>query len=537
MRKYFLFIFIILLVQVNPALACSGGKPSTVVELVENAEVIVYGKLVQVDDAGQSAVLQVQSYWYGGPGPQYILLSLYEPASVTRNQERWSGGGCYYGVAPLPAGQDIAIFLVSNTNGSYSLAPGHFLNSNYYPFPTPTTTIPVYTKFEYDPVNTGSTIAETRLVTADEFAQMIEEITRIPPFLPLFGEPYPLLAPLLITTTNETRYLLPVDFSPPIKLNTEDLKGLRRQNTPGCSTVGCTGFSPNGLDSLYLDDINGRFFTTPRGETLSALAFLFSSTSDALALWINQKGQYQLHIYTLFYRRLRIQDIDRELFAQATLQLGENLSLIGSAAWTPDGRILAFSDNRGVWLWDVFAPNAPRLLMDEALPVRWFSNTGRYLALGSAGLNGFILDTVSGERLPDGALSPDDRTLLPYGADFSIIHLTPFLQAEVYGTEGYVLRQAIWKNNDQYLALACDQNTCYVNERAVVGIGGAFYDGGYAFDYEPDTKSQVVAKSGSVIFTRMDTPTAYYLYKHDLSVWLDGEITSIEWLPPLFYRG
>ena len=77
-----LSLFAFSLAHVPTAWACSGGRPSTLNELVEAADIVVRGQLVEVDAAGQNGVMRVESYLTGEPGPEYILLTLHDPASI-----------------------------------------------------------------------------------------------------------------------------------------------------------------------------------------------------------------------------------------------------------------------------------------------------------------------------------------------------------------------------------------------------------------------------------------------------------------------
>jgi hypothetical protein len=61
----------------NPALACSGPGP-TLDGTLEWADVVVYGRIIEIDDVGQNAVFAVESY-LGGQGAAYLLVQQNNP--------------------------------------------------------------------------------------------------------------------------------------------------------------------------------------------------------------------------------------------------------------------------------------------------------------------------------------------------------------------------------------------------------------------------------------------------------------------------
>jgi hypothetical protein len=77
----------------NVVSACSGGtRASTIKERVDEAEIAVYGRIVEIDDSAQNAVLQVISYLDGIPGLEFILLALNSPAFQLQTRDRYTGG-------------------------------------------------------------------------------------------------------------------------------------------------------------------------------------------------------------------------------------------------------------------------------------------------------------------------------------------------------------------------------------------------------------------------------------------------------------
>jgi hypothetical protein len=223
-----------------------------------------------------------------------------------------------------------------------------------------------------------------------------------------------------------------------------------------------------------------------------------------------------------------------------TVGMDDVLPRSESAAWSPDGRLLAYSDANGLWLWDVFTLDTePRLLIavdgDKLPNARYFSPMGRYLAISENGENK-TLDLVSGEFLPDGVISPDERTLLAFDTtaelfSFSICRLTPY---QCIGEIDSLIRQLEWKSSREYIAIGCvpnDPNTCAIFEEDYFHWVYYYYPGqseGLAFDYDHANDALVVLRDEDTILVNDE--------ERDLAQWLDGDIVSIEWLPSLFYR-
>jgi hypothetical protein len=210
---------------------------------------------------------------------------------------------------------------------------------------------------------------------------------------------------------------------------------------------------------------------------------------------------------------------------------------LGSGAWSPDGRFFAFSDDRGVWLWDVFTHDAqPQALLDEALNVIAFSPRGRFLSLRrdtdiDTETPAFYLDLITKERLPGGAISPDDRVLIPFDTEPQLIYLTPNSVRQMRKITDRV-RDAQWVDNRRHFVSTCrnpnDRSSCSVLADKTTGVGFAMYDG-YIFDVEPETGNLVVVNHKSQIVTFSA------LYRRQIDTHFPASIEHIEWLPSLLY--
>lgn len=552
--------------ETGTVLACSGGEPLSMKGLINHSDFLVRARPVEVDDVRQNAILHVESYLAGGPGPEYLLFTQNEPVIIEYAQEgRSSGGDCIGFRQNLYQDEPFYVFLSHNFDGSYRAVAVR--NPDLYFFPTPESTVEVYVEGGYNengqPVG-GDFAARgsEREVMEIEFLQIIAEQSGEFPSLPLPGSPYPLYAPMKVTTSVGTDYFLPVDGQLPIEF-TEELRQEMRRRDPmwgfGFSDAGrcegedCAQFSPNGLDIAVQTDEDT--ITLIWGETVPGQASLFSSTNDTIAVW----NDSELQVYRLRYPRFGYDDFRPQLLTEVALNntdLPESDNTVGVGAWTPDGRMLAYSDAEGLWLWDVFTPDIYRRLLlsaeDGEMPYpRYFSPLGRYLAFAQGDTLG-TLDIITGTLYPDGFVSPDDRLLLAFDTtaeviDLQMCQLAPFSCQPIFLTDNIQLssteeiqdyfeqiKRVEWQTPYSFLSLGCDADepmACrvFIHRNAHFGWYDRRYTEGYEYDYDSDNDSLAVVSTGSII-------TVDNRQQFDLSQWLDGDIVSVEWRPSLFYR-
>ncbi|MEQ8672349.1 MAG: hypothetical protein RLP44_15705 [Aggregatilineales bacterium] len=554
-----LFTLSLTFADVSPAFACSGGAPLTISGLLENSDYLVKAHPVEIDDAGQNYVLQVESYLAGGAGSEFLLYSQLDPRLVQYIHDgRSSGGDCLGFGAGIDYGDTFYAFLRRNLNGSYSGGTYHFYS--------PDSTVEVYLDDSEDETipegfaDRGSGIQ----VTEDEFLNVIREEVGDDSVTPLENSSYPRKAPLTITTQSGQDYLFPIDTSTPVEITPELGEELRRANpifnydfgsAGSCETEGCVQYSPDGTNISVQDEDETITFTY--GYSVNGQASLFSSTSDAIAVW----QECFLTVYSLGIPRLGQAWHQPEVVNVASLNFNIQArctDYANLAAWSPDGRLLAYSDNDGLWLWDVFTFNeAPELLIpteNDIIPLaRYFSPLGRYLAVTVQGENQ-TLDLVSGDFYADGVISPDDRLLLQYNTDaeFSsaqICSFTPYtcepllyMELSRYDEDEqrvqiYTLDQVAeveWTNNYEYIVRSCnveDLELCaYLpqNQWNATAFRSYVISEGYAHDYDALNDSLAIVRDGETLYINGDIL--------DLSDMLDSEIISVEWGYSLFYR-
>jgi hypothetical protein len=547
-----LAMFALLLTDTPQAAACSGFYyvPPPFRELIRGAGTIVLGSTVELDDAGRNGIFEVQSYLKGG-GAERILLALKSPNEILAGEELRSVGNCGFGPPATPAiGQPSILLLDVNQDGSYRA------HSYTYGFHTQTEHEQIFPIPFYSFQDT----VVMRDFTFDELQHYIQQVVGRFPTLPQATLPPPVTAPLIITTDRGENYLLPVNGGNPVLLYPDELQHYIRP--AGCSAPPCYAYSPNGLDQVLL-------MATPPPEDLpnpitlirlQADAVLFSPTSDAIAVW---KGNL-LELYALHYPRLGFGPATTnfvfgfELVNQMTINQYTSYGRIqaGRAAWTPDGRMLAFTDGEGLWLWDAFMLGSiPRLLSPspglifpkDVLYARYFSPLGRYLAVETEEER-YTLDIISRQRLPDGIISSDDRTLLAFDTTAEtfmpvIYQLAPPREIGVIQIHALIaMRQVEWLDNDSFMFLGdyegwvsyANDDERFMSWRGVSttitawpsgGSTGSIY--GDAFDYDPITDSLATI----IDETRITLNGTEY----DFEPYIDSPIVDIQWLPPLFY--
>lgn len=542
------------------AFACSGGAPLTVRGVLNQSDYLVKAIIAETDDLGQNAIIRVVSYLAGGPGPEYLLLERNNPTIVDYILAgRSSGGDCLGLYSEFALGDSFYAFVKRNMDGSYHIV-GTLFNTGYLTFPTDESTVEIFLEGSPENENYGDQ-GSGRQVTEAGLSDIIAQETGADSVVPIPDAPYPLKAPLMVITDSDdsNRYLFPVDFGAPVleleagnDLSAHPLWNYGFWEAGSCVDEDCWLLSPDNLNIVVAVDSNTLRFTW--GDQVAGQAAQFSSTSDAVAVW----NGCELTIYSTGYPRLGQPWYELTETNQIILSAeGDCIPFHRAATWSPDGRLLAYSDADGLWLWDVFATTTPRLLIategDVNPQPRYFSPLGRYLAIAQGELYR-KLDLLSGDFLPDGVISPDDRILLKYDTrasvfDLEICGLTPYrchttIRSMYYGDIDsfgeahsiYELTQAQdvgWIDVHRLFVVACvpDQPRFCSFSQWKADFNGWYAEHlgqGYAFDYDHENDSYVFVTSGSII--HIDGREV------DLSASVDGEIAALKWMPSLFYK-
>jgi hypothetical protein len=535
--------------MVQDVQACSGGATDTIANLLSRTEYVVQGEAVAVDDVHQNGVLRVSSYLVGGAGPEYLLFSQNDPAVIERMLEGAGFGTCDFFQQNLVLGKTAYFFLSRRVDGAY-VSTTVWFEPDFYTFSDDATAV-FYSREDDE-------FTEHRL-TESQFIEFIAEQSQQTASEPIKSPSYPRLAPLKLTTANGTDYFLPVDSVAPVAVTDEVLTEMT-QATLGyesptwnesyfipstCPGEACTQVSPNGLQRAWRRGDDVIWFT----GSAPGQAFHFASTSDAIAVW----NHHQLDIYTLGYERPDQDFSDVMSLNSVTLSQGDDAAFYRSA-WSPDGRLLAFSDDDGLWLLDVYNSSAePSLLLasenavvPEALQ---FSPMGRYVQI-ARGDERATLDIVTGELFTDGVVSADDRLLLAYDTqagtfDVQICYLAPvngcealretfirLSEEEIHFYDQFT--RVEWRDNYSFWAMACQRdelNACVVdqryNESGRLWRDSVYVIEGNAFDYLADGDYLAVVQDDYSVLVNDQLL--------DMTGEVDSPIVSVEWLSSLFY--
>lgn len=536
-----------------PVLACGGGATDTVEALLERIEIAVKAVPVAVDELRQNGVLRVESYLYGS-GPQYLLFSLNDPSIIEAILEGTPKRGCNTLWEKLIPGETGYFFLNRGADGAYR-ASNYPTDPPYYTFENPGSTVRLYTR-DGDPLT-------QHIVDEAAFVDLITTVGGSAVIPPDAAPSYPRPAPLKMTTADGKYYLLPVDRNEPLEVTLDLLRQMSMfissverpdWNEPYFPALMCPGdrcdtSSPDGQNIASQRPFSGE--VTWYSGIAPGQAFLFSSTSDAIVVW----NADQITVYTLGYSRPDM-EVNRSQAVRSVTLSDPPEQALGQAAWSPDGRLLAYSDSAGLWLMDVFTPDAESRLLLAAeggdIPLaRAFSPLGRYVHV-TQGDQRLTLDTISGARWPDGIISPDDRLLLAFDASAEVVtamKLCPLLMLTpcqtLRGTSVYDQQQtmtyydrfvqAAWRDNSSFLVTACresDLTDCVVDRRyseyGSIWRDSADYTPGLWFDYQPQHDALVVVQTGNILLINSEAV--------DLSGTLTESIVQAEWLPSLFYR-
>jgi len=411
MLKRILFSMALLLSvvsSISPVAACSGGPPpwdELLPKLLVKSDVVVLGQYSQLDDMKANGIFHVQSYLQGSGG-EYLVISVSDVRGIENNLhvKRFYDMCGAFDPQYVDTTSTYIYFLKRQSTGIYKIQYERSFAALTVITPTPV---------NIDP-NFGEIIQEN----SDQLSASISAQVGYKAQKPQADLPYPRTTPILLMTQSNQNYMLPVDTTRLLPIPDAELVDLRRDQHD-CYAP-CTAYSPNGLDKVYLQadghDLHEIESFVPYVESNAVgQRIVFSASSDSYALWKDN----QIQLYALWYPKLWYPDYwlgsmrTPELFNSTAA--GNSLQF--PVVWSPDGRAMAFSTDEGLWLWDALNVGyPPKLLLPTVSKVpiaRYFSPRGRYLAIED-GDRRYNLDLVTGQELPDGYVSPDDRKLLAF---------------------------------------------------------------------------------------------------------------------------
>lgn len=551
-----LFATVVCLVGMPQKAKACEGHPDSFAHLYQQHEILAKGTVIQTDTMQQSALIHVETY-YKGSGSEYLLWArLY-----TNELQNLLAGNpdCQGWEDPLFVGDNIYFFASRRLDGSYD-NPGYGYN----------------TLFRYNAPNATDTVYlddyQAKSYTEKQLQQLIAKTSKQRPVHPVKDNRIPLPS-LLLIFTQKSKYILPIDGQPPLKLKLENPQ-LILENPPNVYTLEDSESVAWSLNKFYYYAIDAERCFTKNCKVYDTLtryikfapesgkpdydAALFSPEQSLLAIWTATELQVQNAIYGEYFLNKVVLHNDAKNTA---------LKLAHYAYWSADGQ-LAYSDLDGLWVWEANRQGAiPRLVKstdkDGVIPLaRYFSPRGRYLAI-SEGNKLSTIDLRTDREFPDGLVSPDDKLLLAFDkkdsqnglVKINVCNLSNEHCYKLYDADFDKVKQIEWLTNRRFLALVdpyqdneditrnkFDVATGYLLRDEIADLHdfswieyGPLYiqektqpTKAFSFVYEPasQTLALLTNKSTLVINKRL----------YDFGQYLDGDIVSMRWLPPLLYR-
>lgn len=518
--------------------ACSYGPGPTNEEVLRGATNVVHGRFVESDTAQQNYVFQADAYLGGEPGPEFLFISMNKPIDIQGLLDTNLGGGdCNLFRNPRFLYESSYITLGGpDERGVHGWSRSGLVYPDF-----------IFPITMYD--DAGNPVATyTRL----EFEQYVLDLREGEINPPLPDSRYPSTAPLLVTTENGDEYILPVAGQ---ELAVVDV-GLLRHYIPewvgisytetNCISWNCVTWSEDGRTLIV--QLRNEYSYAQQWIDFRFRADNFLVSPISLAVW---RGS-DLRIYAI-HDALRYAsdgaEIPREI-GITSLDAVE-VSNAENSVWSEDGRLLAYSDAQGLWLWDVFTQDSkPHLLIpaDDAIPVATqFSGLNRYLSV-QEGDKQYILDMLTRNRLPFGYISPDERLMVQCVDDststeagiciLQLVQLAPYAQLPGWGIPVQEDIAVQWANDRHVVVYACEQieRICgVINSYAYFAVQDSFFMNDYNIymgsRLEPALDFAVQGRNVAIL---IDEDTIE-VNRQKLSFNLPSPIVEIRWLPMLFY--
>lgn len=505
--------------------ACS-GPPTTLEHLLLTSDHLIHGRRSRSDLADQNHLVQVEQYLTGGPGPEFILMTQNSPEVLQGLQEYLYGNGDCHGFARrLPPDSSFYVFVSRDADGYYH-QDGRLFSDEFYAFPNPGSTVTVYLQNPDHPDDPEDFIG--RDVTEAEFLALIAE--RAPgrtiseAASPDHSAPNPTFAPLLIETKSGALYILPVDGGAPFQVDETELAlrltGYSHRNNLGIFhefdclfELTCTAeITAGGVVRLLVENEPGPFLSPFNRPVYSDLGFgdeaLFAQ-NGAAAVW--HKDQLQIN-------------------ADPPIPLSDGAAVYGPdySRWSADGRLFAFSDSAGLWLYDTAVAQARLLIETEnsTIPTaRAFSTSGRYLLIEMQPARK-IVDLSSGSQFAGDAISPDEQHILENRTGTLILHKIPGA-GRIVVAENTV--DAVWVDSGHFAAVICPpEDVCRVEYHTL--------EDGSARDILYTESGFVVKVSDYGDVAVQVDPTAISVNRRVVRGVFDAPIQDFRWLPSRFYE-
>ena len=404
-RLFLLPGFLLLIAAFSPLLtmACS-GYPYFGVDDLPTMELLVRATVIDADDRGYNAVIQVEEY-YKGEGPRLLTVARYNVGLETGRGVRGYDTGCLYTGRghewrPGSTGYFGLYRSLFQTYSDYYSGSAHF-----YVWDGQITYQEGATEgyaLEWD---APKTISEE-----DFIAKLLEAGGRDAPVAPIVDGVvrYPLMRYLMITTENGTRYqvnpdrtVIPVLEDSAIAISPDDSHVVVRADE---STLAFYYVWDKG----YTQEVIDRLIQLPGRDVR------FSNDSHMVAVW----DESQLSVY-MYRNKGRGNQGDwgagmqLEFIASTTLDNANGGSAI--VQWSADNSTIAWQDDSGIWRWDLYEDAERGKVADgdeiEDAQLLDLSASGRYVRYGTGG-GWTLFDSAAQETYANALATPGDRHLI-----------------------------------------------------------------------------------------------------------------------------
>lgn len=549
------FTFAALLLPPLPAIACGGFFPEAIEDI---GEIWVSATVLEVDDKGYNAILEVDRY-FKGRGGKYLAVYRLPPALQSATRRRYYDTGCLYaGGGYIWHANSYGYFaLKPRGNGTYDdygmLTSDDGPRSGHY--------VPQDGMVEFFSENKPYDI---RLPVA-EFESLLLKLGGKHKAARPWSNAYPLKRFLQIETESGARYRLNPDRSvsprdpatAPLAISPDGNHVMFRLDEGQLEfqylwTSRRAGSGMAGRDSVAYSSAGVARYGNPVRPGNYAL---FSPDSNFVA--IQEESRLALHLFRSMPLEGAIVGYAHGMTMReiaASYVLWRSTEAQQPLFWSANSQAVAFQDARGIWLWRILEEAAPQLIAPAAddQELLGISASGRYLRYGRKH-SWILLDVRTGETWKDSLISPDEsrriQILTEDAAGFEqygplqpcklplikcpiviALELSPDIFWQVsFGPDHLrlVYRDRIWFLPWSYAldGTACANRVC----KSVLPAVSAF-----AFD-ETNNKPAFAfdeSKIGFQFWTFADNYDSV-----DLADYIDGPIVNLEWGQPIFYEG
>lgn len=530
-----------------PAYACSGGGgPESWEEVLSDGAIFAYVEVIQTDLYHQNALVRVREVLYGD-APETILINRNQPGQTVGVAEGFLGNGdCNFVDPPLTVGDRVYTTLGRYEDGSY------WGLGMAYTFATAESTVTDGLGEEEEPIE----------VDEATFRERIAEFGGQTPHAPTPSD-FPRFASLEITTDSGAVFVVPVDNGAPIAL---DSARERRWAEVGfwvnymdfaedeeCLPETCAISADGGM----IAKLNDRMVSLPMaGGSAPAEVFALSPVSGWIAVIVDDV----VKLYSTGFARSGGNPFNPTLNAEV-MSIARDVSRQPSnnLIWSADGTQLAYADSAGVWVWQVTTYNSASAccvipIVEQLVSVTGddllarptaFSPDGTFLRVEQGESAEWIRVFDKNDTYPDGFWSPDDRMLINTTDDALTACATAFFfrceTAHIrlqYGadetSETVILRDIAWHSPFVATLWACVpdvEDSCGAYPYQMDGIWHRHYTlkpvlGVRLFEYQPELDHLALVVGDTLIIDGKPI---------DVSG-IDGEITALRWLRPLWAK-